>query len=211
MKKPFEVIGNIPGLTARPDGFLYNAAARDPVKEIITPKSKVVYRYTKREYVKRFFEKGELRINLAKNYVDIHDSVRCDAEEGKIEFQIPKNGYFRGNDGIAVKLANDNENEKTKVIREVPVQIKVTGSGFIFCTSATKSDFLKRKFGGAGFAINDIPKFTEIVSKEINKQYPIHDVVVDKVMYTKKLVPPTSLFGPRSVLFQKNEIIVVKK
>lgn len=196
-----EIIGKIPGLKVyQKNSLLYYPMKRDPYRKISSPPSGVVYRYSKPEHVDSFFEKGELQLNRVQNYRDIADGVRFDEGEGKIEFNLPDDGVYVGKDGIGIKVTNDNP----KFVRQTPIKLTTTADGLVLCTSLSTDEDVKKKFGGSGFKINDIPKFTEVVFSEINNIHPIHDLVVDKVKYTKTLVPPSSLFGPRSVVFQKN-------
>jgi len=198
-KKPtFEVIGNIPGLEVRGDVYLYTPMAREPIVDINPPESGLVYRYSKQKYVNKFFETGELQLNFVKSYSDTSDHIRWDDQEGSMEFDMPESGKFVGDDGIAIKITNDNPD----VVRDGPPRIKGQGNGLVLCTSLKKSDELQKKFGGAVFEINDIPNFTKSLESEIEKQHPIHDIVTDKITYTDDWLPP-NLFGPRGIIFQK--------
>jgi len=139
-----EIIGEIPGLKVQGNSLLYYPVVRSPVFEVHYPGSGTIYRYTSKKYVDAFFTSGKIRLNQLQSYRDTPDNVRADSQEGIGKFAIGPDGIYRDKTGLTIKVTNPNK----KLDRTKPIEINFSVHGLVLCTSFTKSEKLKMKFGG---------------------------------------------------------------
>jgi hypothetical protein len=146
-----------------------------------------VYKYAKKKYLKQFTEKGIIRIGTIHWYRDCENKKIRDPLEGRTRYTIkPRKESLTLTKEQAQAITND-----YTIRGNICISPETTFSdflnvpnAFIFCTSLSYDKKLLKKFEADGcYKIVEIQAFANEVGKEINKQYPLRLIALDKVVY----------------------------
>ena len=145
------------------------------------------YKYVKRKYLKRFIEKGLLRIATIYWFRDCESKKIRDPFEGRTKYVIcPEKESIC----LSIEQVNAITNEYNATAK-ICIEPSVHFSDFlnvpnalVFCTSRIFSSKLFKKFDADScYKIRDIQKFADKLGEEINNQIPLRLAVKDTVIY----------------------------
>jgi|WetSurMetagenome_2_1015567.scaffolds.fasta_scaffold12206_8 hypothetical protein len=146
-----------------------------------------VYKYTKKKYLHQFFDKGIIRIGTIHWYRDCENKKIQDPLEGRTKYIIePRKESLTLSKEQANAITNDYQ-----IKGNICISPETTFSdflnvpnAFIFCTSLNNDKILLKKFEAEGsYKIAELQRFTNLLSEEISKQFPLRLSATSRVVY----------------------------
>ncbi len=158
-----------------------------------------LYKYLRQDYAEEMVNRGTIQMGTLSYYRDIEDAARADRNEGKLE----KSTEFKEGKTIADAtefykelpfLKGSNISYEKGTVKILPGTVfkgnEDIPDAYIFCTSGTLSEQLKKKFGAdVCVEIFNVQLFLDILSDELviqDKTYP-YTASGRKIEYTGHL------------------------